>query len=34
MKEAVVVPEVKETVETLQVEGMPEEIVQPEIATH
>jgi len=26
--------EVKEKVETLQVEGMPEEMVQPEIATH
>jgi hypothetical protein len=27
-------PAVKETVETLKVEGMPEEMVQPEIATH
>ena len=26
--------EVKEEVETLEVEGMPEEMVQPEIATH
>jgi len=33
MKEAVV-PAVKEAVETLQVEGMPEDVVQPEIATH
>ena len=29
-----VVPVVKETVETLQVEGMPEEMIQPQIATH
>ena len=29
-----VVPAVKETVETLKVEGMPEEMVQPQIATH
>lgn len=29
-----VVPAVQEKVETLQVEGMPEEMVQPEIATH
>ena len=30
----VVSPAVQEKVETLQVEGMPEEMVQPEIATH
>lgn len=30
----VIVPAVKEKVEALQVEGMPEEMVQPEIATH
>jgi len=30
----VVPPAVQEKVETLQVEGMPEEMVQPEIATH
>ena len=30
----VIVPAVQEKVETLQVEGMPEEMVQPEIATH
>lgn len=29
-----IVPAVKETVETLKVEGMPEEMVQPQIATH
>ena len=29
-----VVPTVKETVQTLQVEGMPEEMIQPQIATH
>lgn len=29
-----IVPAVKEKVEALQVEGMPEEMVQPEIATH
>jgi len=30
----VIVPAVQEKVEALQVEGMPEEMVQPEIATH
>ena len=30
----VIVPAVQEKVDTLQVEGMPEEMVQPEIATH
>jgi len=34
MKVEEVAPAVKETVETLKVEGMPEEMVQPEIATH
>jgi hypothetical protein len=29
-----IVPAVQEKVESLQVEGMPEEMVQPEIATH
>ncbi len=29
-----VLPIMKETVETLQVEGMPEEMIQPQIATH
>lgn len=32
--EAESIPAVKEKAETLQVEGMPEEMVQPEIATH
>lgn len=29
-----VIPVMKETVKTLQVEGMPEEMIQPQIATH
>ncbi|MCO4846098.1 MAG: hypothetical protein KC427_08785 [Sulfurovum sp.] len=32
--EEVIVPAVQEKIEVLQVEGMPEEMVQPEIATH